>query len=165
MLNLIQFLLCDLLLELCLSAKRVSDLWLGGDPGGRHSQLMGLCLKELVGSTNWGVSFCTSHKDKDSSPRQNGIGSEENRYLYLERPWSWATLHGTMSSSALANQESHRVETPCSGATIVLCCLGLQILACEHFFWKAACSNNLRLTRKSSSLASVIYTWKCLTSR
>lgn len=60
------------------------------------SQFMGLCLKELallsVLPTGESVSVLPT-RIRTSSPRQNGVGSageasRENRYLYLERPWS-----------------------------------------------------------------------------
>lgn len=53
------------------------------------SQFMGLCLKELallsVLPTGESVSVLPT-RIRTSSPRQNGIGSEENRYLYLRGP-------------------------------------------------------------------------------
>lgn len=57
----------------------------------------------------------------------------------------------------LANQESHGVETPCSKATIALCCLGLQILACEHSFERLLA---LKVLPESPTLWSLLFTHK-----
>lgn len=76
MLNLIPFLLCDLLLELCLSGTRVTDLCLllGSEPRRQayHSSVHGPLFKGVgpaFCSTNQGVSFSASHKDQDFCPK------------------------------------------------------------------------------------------------
>lgn len=129
------------------------------------SQLMGLCLKELALlsalPTGESVSVLPT-RIRTSSPRQNGVGSagEASRRTVLVPGEALVMSHSSWCHELLYPCQSGVSQTGDSLFWSHHCSMlpWFASLACEHFFWKAGCSNNLRLTRKSSSLASVIYT-------